>query len=182
MTSDNPGSSSIWTWRTGLGHRRFSWVFAALTPLMIAATVWAATGFRRRVRGRRFASDVRRLGGYFCVLANRPLLAADDDGVSIRNVVTQERLRWNEITTITPGYWGLRFERSDGRPAVHACALAKSNYSQALGTRPEPIWQHASWPNTPRQAALPRRICFRAPSSRRNPAATPSASSRSALC
>ena len=137
MTQYEPESSPIWTWRTGAGLRGFAWVFAALTPCCIAATVWATVagvpGFDDK-----FAVIVLPpmwLGAAACiwVVANRPFVTADANGVLIQNVMSRERLRWDEITKITPGYSGLKFERADGRAPVYASALSKSNYSQAAG-------------------------------------------------
>jgi hypothetical protein len=129
--------STVQSWGSPTALRIFAYVYLALAPVAMAAIIWATlTG----VRG--FEDDVAAISmppiligtaAFYWVLANRPRLSADDRGVTIRNLFAERRLDWEQITKITPGYWGIEFARGDREPPVIAMAVQKSNLSKVTG-------------------------------------------------
>lgn len=70
----------------------------------------------------------------------RPRIEALPEGLSITNPLRKYFVRWDELGEITPGYWGLQVELSDGR-LINAFAAQKSRRSswQDRSTRADGI-------------------------------------------
>lgn len=58
----------------------------------------------------------------------RPRIEAQPEGLRITNPLRTSFVRWDELGEVTPGYWGLQVDLSDGR-LINAFAAQKSRWS-----------------------------------------------------
>jgi hypothetical protein len=93
----------------------------------------------------------------------RPRIEAQSDGLRITNPLRTYSVRWDEVRDITPGYWGLQIELSDGR-LITAFAAQKSNWSS---------WRHRSTRADDIAAELLRRAGRMAPSRQSDASGSP---------
>ena len=140
-------------WGMTLPVKAFYWFIAGLMALAALGFVMVAVRHETTAPagGPWFGAVLfAAVAAAFWWVTMRLRLIADDSGITIRNVFAVHHVAWGEIRKITPGYWGLKIERSTG-PSINVTVVQKSNYAQGLGkhTRSDAIAlylaQRAAW-------------------------------------
>ena len=81
-----------------------------------------------RIAGRGYSTPLPIFAWLFVL---RPWLAANDQGVTLRNPLSVRRLAYHDIIAVRPGYWAITMQTQNG--VVIATAVRKANAS---------VWLH----------------------------------------
>lgn len=138
------------SWRVGLPWRQLASAAAVLVVLGCAIgalfdPVWLLIGL---IAAGPFVAVV-------VLTILRPRIEAQPDGLKITNPMSTYIVRWDELRDVTPSYWGIQIELSDGR-LITAFAAQKSNWSS---------WRHRTTRADDIAAELLRRAGRISPSS-----------------
>jgi hypothetical protein len=117
-------------WRQSPALRVFAWIWIGCYPMVFIVVMATQLLDADGEPGAAFLTMLLFLPPtvFFWLFIIRPWIAADSDGVTVRNPLSIRRFRYPDIAAATPGYYGIAIRPRSGRGIV-AVAVQKSNLS-----------------------------------------------------
>ena len=117
-------------WRQSLALRVFAWVWIGCYPVVFIVVMATQLLDPDGEPGAAFLTMLLFLPAtvFFWLFILRPWIAADSDGVTVRNPVSIRRFPYPDIAAAPPDYYGTAIRATSGRGIV-AVAVQKSNLS-----------------------------------------------------